>query len=540
MKRIKLWHWGAMIILCAMVTLVYMSWHGLRGQRALVWDDARSNCSVWAQNISLDFNANLEKYKSDFVQYQNPPTPGDIDFNGKADTETLEKWKRDGGTSKTGLPIRVLAGLALLEKNPNLSDAQNLLELSSIEEPSVISPNIIERVTEIGETLSPKADFTQWQDIWERDELARRLISEHLLNGGNQYLNHQGELWWFLSYTDGRKSSYISPSTFKQLIANTKNRQKLPNWAGIQIQSDTAMIGDSGHELAKTTTQQPRINISTGVTDVALLERNWQKNRNSSIMMITIASLALLSGIAVVAIGEAKEAKRTREQNNFIASVTHELRAPIGSMRLMAEALETGKVDTQKIPDFHRLIAREGSRLSNLIENVLDLSKIEAGQSTQHHRIINLADLASAATETLQMQAEEKNVSIKLTGEDMDVSVDPLHMQQVLVNLIDNAVKFSPQDGEVTVHWQQHQDKWNISVTDHGPGVPKGEETNIFKRFYRAGEEMNRETQGAGIGLNLVSHVVRAHQGSIAVTNTPGATFTLTFPRHRPNQQKSS
>lgn len=507
-----------------------MSWRGLKGQKALVWNEARSNCSTWAQNISRDLNTSLENHKRNFIQYQNPPTPGNIEFHKSADKKTLEQWQLEGGTTQAGLPIRVLAGLALLEKNPNLTDAENLLKLACHKEPSAITPNIIERVSTIGKTLTPTANFSHWIENWNKDERARKISSQHLPNGGNQYINHQGELWWFRSHADGRTSSYISPVIFKQLITNIEERQNLATWASLQIQSDATIIGNSGHELANIATQQPQINISVGVTDVALLESSWQQARNSSIMMMSIASLTLLAGIAILAISDAKETKRVRVQNNFIASVTHELRAPIGSMRLMAEALESGKVTHQKIPDFHKLIAREGNRLSNLIENVLDLSKIEAGRPKYYQRTVNLAKLASSAGETLRMQAEEKNISIKLIGDNLDVSVDPLHMQRGLVNLIDNAVKFSPENNEVTVHWQQHSHNWEISVTDNGPGVPKGEETNIFKRFYRVGEEMNRETQGAGLGLNLVNHLVQAHGGSISVINTPGAKFTLTFP----------
>ena len=112
-------------------------------------------------------------------------------------------------------------------------------------------------------------------------------------------------------------------------------------------------------------------------------------------------------------------------------------------------------------------------------------------------------------------------------------------MQQALVNLIDNAVKFSPEEQEVTVQWQRQPHSWEISITDNGPGIPKGEESNIFKRFYRTGEEMTRETQGAGLGLNLVNHVVQAHGGTITVVNAPGAKFTLTFDTQSPPHKKS-
>jgi len=161
-------------------------------------------------------------------------------------------------------------------------------------------------------------------------------------------------------------------------------------------------------------------------------------------------------------------------------------------------------------------------------------ARIEAGKPTAHHpKEIDLLDVVTTASDSLNIHAEEKQVTLKLSGTSMQVQIDRLSFQQALINLIDNAIKFSPSHSEVIIDWGESPTHWWLTVTDTGPGIPAGKEQLIFKRFFRAGDEMKRETQGAGIGLNLVQHIIDSHNGTIKVQNQQptGAQFRITLPK---------
>lgn len=254
-----------------------------------------------------------------------------------------------------------------------------------------------------------------------------------------------------------------------------------------------------------------------------------------------ILKIAALLGCALlVMVGGAwatwRAFRRQRElaelQSEFIASVSHELRTPVTSIGVLAEQLESGEVDAtpEKVAEYHRFIGREGRRLAALVENVLDFSRIEQGRKAYEFDAADLPRLAHEAVDLLRPQAVEKGVDLReeitLGSDDPTPDVDALAVRQALVNLLDNAIKFTPSGGTVTVGLAPGVRIW---VRDTGPGVSTSERAKIFERFYRADNGLRRETTGAGIGLSLVRHIVEAHNGTISVDNAEGggAIFTI-------------
>ncbi len=260
--------------------------------------------------------------------------------------------------------------------------------------------------------------------------------------------------------------------------------------------------------------------------------------------LIVLSALATLIGLIVTRRAFLRQLRLNEMKSNFVSSVSHELRAPIAAVRLMAENLERGKVnEPARQRDYFRFIGQECRRLSALIENVLDFSRIEQGRKQYEFEPTDLVALVEQTVKLMQPYAAEKGVQLKAQIESprSEMEVDGRALQQALVNLVDNAIKHSPLNAVVTVALenaapQQQPGTLNLSVTDHGPGIPASEREKIFERFHRLGSELRRETQGVGIGLSIVKHIVAAHGGRVRVESKigMGSRFTIELPEKIP------
>ena len=198
----------------------------------------------------------------------------------------------------------------------------------------------------------------------------------------------------------------------------------------------------------------------------------------------------------------------------------------------MAEALHDNRVNPDTARDFLRLIASEGSRLSHLIENVLDLTRIDEGRKRYHFEDCNLQAVAADAARLITPHAITKQLHITTDLAEATARIDAVAIQQALLNLLENAVKFSPPGGTITLSLLPAPTGWLLRVSDQGPGIPPAEHTRVFERFHRLGNELRRETQGCGIGLSIVKSIVSAHHGHVAIAQSPppGTTVEILLP----------
>jgi signal transduction histidine kinase len=222
-------------------------------------------------------------------------------------------------------------------------------------------------------------------------------------------------------------------------------------------------------------------------------------------------------------------------KSNFISTVSHEFKSPLTSIRQMAEMLVRDRVPSpEKQQKYYGTILQQSERLSHLIDNILDISKIEEGQKVFRFEKVNIIPLVKDIVGSFQEHTAEERfqISLEISEPIPHVSFDREAMEQVVHNLMDNACKYSGDSKIIEVRLFLKGNKVIFSIRDYGIGIRKEDHDKIFRRFYRAGEELTQSVKGSGIGLTIVKQIVEAHHGDISVESSPGkgSLFTVKLP----------
>ncbi|MBX3744688.1 MAG: HAMP domain-containing histidine kinase [Verrucomicrobiae bacterium] len=215
-------------------------------------------------------------------------------------------------------------------------------------------------------------------------------------------------------------------------------------------------------------------------------------------------------------------------KSNFVAAVSHELRAPLASVRLLVDNLEHDRIpEPDRRRECLRLIGRECRRLGVLVDNVLDLSRIDRGRRRLEPEPTDVAALVEDSAEFASMAGEERGVRVQVLRapgvESLTATVDGRAVRQALANVLDNALKHAPAGGEIRIRLERTPggDRFRLGVEDDGPGIPPADRARVFEPFQRLGGELRRETPGIGIGLTIVRHLVEAHGGRVWIEEAP-------------------
>lgn len=229
----------------------------------------------------------------------------------------------------------------------------------------------------------------------------------------------------------------------------------------------------------------------------------------------------------------ARQASAEQERRLLVAAVAHDLRTPLSSVRGYLEGLRDGVAKTPEKVDRYVTVALEKTgRLERLIEDLFAFSRTEYLNQLPQREQLDLGALLKTAAEALSHRAEASGIAVHLAdpGTPCPVEADPLMLERIADNLLDNALRYTPSGGAVTVGWSKEDGRATFWVQDTGPGVAVADMQRIFEPLYRADKARSTRTGGAGLGLATASRLAEAHEGAISVTNQQGARFTVSFP----------
>jgi two-component system, OmpR family, phosphate regulon sensor histidine kinase PhoR len=278
---------------------------------------------------------------------------------------------------------------------------------------------------------------------------------------------------------------------------------------------DRALEGHSASEV---------VSFSAGVSERQIRVRVFPFGEESE-----VAAVAIFNDVTRVE-------KLERIRRDFLADFSHEVRTPLAGLRTAVETLEGGGLEADQQEQLWGVANRQLIRLERLVHDLSELNRIESGELELVVREVDLNDLLRDLAEDFGERAQCREVSLVVSTEgSVPALVDPQRVQQIVGNLIDNAVKFSPRGGQVTLRAFGADELVSIEVSDQGEGIPEQEKRRIFNRFYRVDRSRSQDVPGMGLGLAITKHLAAIQGGSIEVDSEPGrgSTFRITLPRYR-------
>jgi two-component system phosphate regulon sensor histidine kinase PhoR len=284
-----------------------------------------------------------------------------------------------------------------------------------------------------------------------------------------------------------------------------------------------------------------RVQVSPSASDE--LTARVQNRAMLEEVMVLLSCVVLVAGMATILLTAWRERRISAMKSEFVANVSHELKTPLALVRMFGEMLQSGRVSSEeKRQEYLDIIVSESERLSSLIENVLDFAKVERGRQAYEFADGSVGEAVSKAVGVYRHRAEREGVELAV---DVDpdlpsTRIDERAIQLAVINLIDNALKYAPESGVVTVRAGRENGAIIVRVSDRGPGVAPEDRDRIFERFVRGvaarSHGSDRPVRGSGIGLALVKHIAQSHGGNAWVDATPGggASFGISIPVMRP------
>jgi signal transduction histidine kinase len=274
--------------------------------------------------------------------------------------------------------------------------------------------------------------------------------------------------------------------------------------------------------------------LRTGFGNQAIADM-VRANTRPQLALMAMLAVVMACGVFFVARAAAREVRLAELKSNFVSSVSHDLKTPLALIQLFAETLELGRLKTtERAMEYYRIINGEARKLTRLIDNILDFSKMEAGLRPYKIGPTDLGEVTQGVLAALQSQFRQNQFSVRYEQQDEipPIMVDTDAVAQAIENLLTNAMKYSADSRDIGVRVGMLDGYASVSVVDHGIGIPRRFQRKIFRKFYRIETDAVTGPQGCGLGLAIVDHTMRGHGGHVRVESEPGhgSTFTLCFP----------
>lgn len=269
--------------------------------------------------------------------------------------------------------------------------------------------------------------------------------------------------------------------------------------------------------------------ITTTIED--LVEQRAVKN----IILISLLTVVLLFGVWIVYRNIKSEIQLAQIKSDFVSNVSHELRTPLALISMFAETLEMGRAPSEeKKKEYYTIISQESNRLGRIVNTILNFSKMEAGKRKFHFNKVDLNDFVESIYSNYSFHLKNKGFTFNFIKQDdlPKVSIDEEAASEAVINLIDNAVKYSNDIKEIEIRTGKENNFVFVEVSDRGIGIADVDQKKIFEKFYRVSTGLVHNTKGTGLGLTLVNHIMNAHKGSVVLRSTlgKGSNFKLIFP----------
>ena len=244
-----------------------------------------------------------------------------------------------------------------------------------------------------------------------------------------------------------------------------------------------------------------------------------------------VVSDGQVTGVVVIMMDVTEQRQRDALRREFSANVSHELKTPMTAISGFAELMKEGLVPPEKVREFSGDIYRECRRLISLVDDIIDLSKLDEGTLPMEKEQVALRSLAEETLESLRPTAKKQKVMLSFEGEDAVIFGVRSLLNEMLYNLIDNAIKYNREGGEVRVALRRREKEVRLSVSDTGIGIPKADQNRVFERFYRVDKSHSRAIGGTGLGLSIVKHAAQYHDARVELESElgKGSTFTVIF-----------
>jgi len=312
------------------------------------------------------------------------------------------------------------------------------------------------------------------------------------------------------------------------VLANPRLRQMFSAWGEVAGRTPLEVIRHAGVDDA--------LRAAASRNDLVSLELQVGGGEERTILVNAVGFPATGPRLGTVAVfHDVSELRRLESlRRDFVANVSHELKTPLTAVRGFAETLLSGEVPEQDVDKYLSVILKHAERLGNLIEDLLELSRIESRKVPLQSAPIDVARVVQAVMNGMEPQLRSKSLTVKLVeGEPGEALGDRRAVEQVVTNLLDNAAKYTNPGGHLELRVRSEGDHVRVDVQDDGIGIPEEDLPRIFERFYRVEKARSRDLGGTGLGLSIVKHLVQAMDGELFVESEMGSgtTFSFTLPR---------